>query len=654
MADWKPLQRNYEAEKVKHSLRQVQARDHPLLEFRTKQAAAPPSAPGAPAPAPTPAVAKAQVIDPLSGVLDDPLSGMLNDPLSGGGNASSNSPLAGNLFGASPSAFEAEDEELEQQEVSWDIKKQEILREYTVGRIRVKANFLDDSAKISGNDEGSQAEKTAARVESLMGAGGQGTLELSQKEYMDHIQKLHKELTVAWNSTEKVLSLKLAIQCAKLMADVDVPHFYPSCFVLVTEILDTFGTLVYDRIKAKAEEGGSGVPAGKLKHDWMSTDIPAEAKETCRNWFYKTACIRELLPRLFMEISLLRCFRFLADGEYPQILVRLSHMTRGIGDPMIAVYARTYLARGMALVLAEHKDPVISSFYDYLFTFREFEEQKIQSYLHSQQMTRNEYLHLHSPAVEWLLFVLGRGAGKEQFTTVLQHYRGYCNNSMVLYHIIRAFDPKLYCNNAVAMVNLIKESGESKTTHTKVFQALAEKFLDCPPPEDQRLPLLNEVWKVVSKEENLVDYCQCTASFLDLLLKYYSQREVMIILKDLVRHLNTGDTTISTNEDVLKPLERIVRSVVDNAKEDLGTLLTSDHFIAIMAVFKSEVRACMFWISQPVLACALACTSYHHQHTPRTIRSHHLAPSHTAHSHLHTPVLAAQGRHLQESAGAVR
>ena len=68
---------------------------------------------------------------------------------------------------------------------------------------------------------------------------------------------------------------------------------------------------------------------------------------------------------------------------------------------------------------------------------------------------------------------------------------------MVLYHIIRAFDAKLYNQNAVAMVNLIKESGESKYTHTLVFKMLAEKLIDCPPPEDQRLPLLNECWRLL-------------------------------------------------------------------------------------------------------------------------------------------------------------
>ena len=36
----------------------------------------------------------------------------------------------------------------------------------------------------------------------------------------------------------------IELQCAKLLSDVSVIHFYPSKFVLITDILDTFGKII--------------------------------------------------------------------------------------------------------------------------------------------------------------------------------------------------------------------------------------------------------------------------------------------------------------------------------------------------------------------------------------------------------------------------
>jgi len=139
-------------------------------------------------------------------------------------------------------------------------------------------------------------------------------------------------------------------QCAKLLGEHRVPQFYPSMFVMVTEILDTFGRLVFDRLKYIADQehrriGGGGKGSPGLVDDFIAADVGGEARETCRNWMYKTSCIRELLPRIYVEMALLECYRFIYDADFATILRRLAYSIRGIGNPLVATYARLYLAR---------------------------------------------------------------------------------------------------------------------------------------------------------------------------------------------------------------------------------------------------------------------------------------------------------------------
>ena len=69
------------------------------------------------------------------------------------------------------------------------------------------------------------------------------------------------------------------------------------------------------------------------------------------------------------QITLLECYRFLAPkSDYALIVSRLSHIIRGIGDPMVAVYARMYLARVSSRVITDDPKSIAGALEDYIVT----------------------------------------------------------------------------------------------------------------------------------------------------------------------------------------------------------------------------------------------------------------------------------------------
>lgn len=90
-------------------------------------------------------------------------------------------------------------------------------------------------------------------------------------------------------------------EVARLLSSTSVPQFYPQQFVHITDLLDYFGNLVYERLlkRATKERLVSGLPA--LSKSFTIHDILEQTRITARNWFGKVSDIRELIPRIYSE-----------------------------------------------------------------------------------------------------------------------------------------------------------------------------------------------------------------------------------------------------------------------------------------------------------------------------------------------------------------
>lgn len=93
-------------------------------------------------------------------------------------------------------------------------------------------------------------------------------------------------------------------------------------------------------------------------------------------------------------------------------------MIRGIGDPLVAMYARTYLARKGNCTLFPFdfvghevapniKDYLIGGFDDFMFTEKLFKTEKFKEGVKKMHVTYAEYNNLYSPALDWQLQCLG-------------------------------------------------------------------------------------------------------------------------------------------------------------------------------------------------------------------------------------------------------
>lgn len=481
----------------------------------------------------------------------------------------------------------------------WLLKKQDILKNYVYkGDITLSSSAINDF-QGSGVEDGSEQRFLDLYTQRLAALEKRNVtddkVKLTQMEYESNVKRLSADLDKAWKADDRVGSLKLAIQIAKLLGDSSVPQFYPTIFVMISNELDRFGKMVFQRLRNKAEEtvieqNGKNATGAVFPEDFKSDQVPALAREICRNWFYKIACVREVVPRIFIEMSLIRCYKFMPDVDYAQVLTRLVSMMRGIGDPLVSLYARLYLSVvGRDVCPTEEFNTCRKTLlHDVIFSFKHYRQSGLMDKLSEKyKMTPSEYYRLMCPALDWLIEGVGKNASKEVFQEVLAQYRDHCGDSLVLRYIIDHFSIYLYSHAMAGMISLIKAATLTHFAQVELYTALGKQMLVFFPVSDpqQKLSMLNEIWRIVSKTEDLNQYIRCCAVWIEVIQRYYSQREVTVLLTDLTSKLEAL-TNETLPESIQKQVEGMLISLLQDTEAGLSSLLfASESLVKILDRF---------------------------------------------------------------------
>ncbi|XP_075370720.1 VPS35 endosomal protein-sorting factor-like isoform X1 [Mycteria americana] len=463
----------------------------------------------------------------------------------------------------------------------WSSKRGEILARYTTTE-KLSINLYMGSEKGKATTAGSAvSEKVRTRLEELddLEEGSQKELlNLTQQDYMNRIEELNQSLKDAWSSDQKVKALKIVIQCSKLLSDTTVIQFYPSKFVLITDILDTFGKLVYERILSMCVDNRVSLP-----DNFSPESVNDTAKETCLNWFFKIASIRELIPRFYVEAAILKCNKFLSKTGISECLPRLTSMIRGIGDPLVAVYARAYLCRVGMEVAPQLKESLNKNFFDFLLTFKQIHGDTVQNQLVVQCVEIPLYLTLYSPAIDWILQCIAYRAPEVLLTEMMERCKKLGNNALLLNSVMSAFRAEFIAARSMDFIGMIKECDESGFPKHLLFRSLGLNLALADPPENDRLQILNEAWKVITKLKNPQDYINCAEVWVEYTCRHFTKREVNTVLADVIKHM-TPDRAF---EDAYPQLQSIIQKVITYIY-DFSLLFSVEKFLPFLDMFQKE------------------------------------------------------------------
>ncbi|KAM6951274.1 VPS35 endosomal protein-sorting factor-like [Aplochiton taeniatus] len=521
-----------------------------------------------------------------SSVAPDPLSSLMDgtDPLSMFAAASVCEPLSmshSSSMGELGKKRKEEEEGLGADFEPWSSKRGEILSRFTTTeKLSINLFMGSDKGKAPSPGTSAVSEKVRTRLEELddLEEGSQRELlNLSQQDYQNRIEELNQSLKEAWSSDQKVKALKIVIQCSKLLSDTSVIQFYPSKFVLITDILDTFGRLVYERIWSMCSD------PQPLPDSFSADEVNDTAKETCLNWFFKIASIRELIPRLYVEAAILKCNRFLTKSGIQETLLRLTAMIRGIGDPLVAVYARAYLCR-MGMEVAPHlKDSLNQNFFDLLGSFRQVHGNSVQKQLAAQRVEIPVYLTLYSPAIHWILQCVAYRAPEPLLTEMMERCKTLGNNALLLNSVMWAFRAEFIATRATDFIGMIKDCDEAGFPKHLLFGSLGRSLACADPAESERLPILNEAWKVITKVRSPQDYINCAEIWVEFTCRHFTKREVNTVLSDIIKHM-TPDRAF---EDAYPQLQSVIRKILTYF-HDFSILFSMERFLPFLDMFQKD------------------------------------------------------------------
>ncbi|CAI4221974.1 unnamed protein product [Auanema sp. JU1783] len=445
----------------------------------------------------------------------------------------------------------------------WRTKRAEILANFSTNeKLTITSSFLSNSksrAPIS--------DKRRRRMEMLEDMSGLKKIsELSQAEFVSHVNELRELLIFAWDNNKRVEAIRIVTEVARMLSSQVNSQFYPNQWVLVTDILDLFGKLVYHRILSKANEERNAMGKPLLVDQFDSADIPEKATDMVKNWFCKIADIKEIIPRFYVETSLICSLKFLDSSDRcHENMMRLCAMTGKFPQPLLGAYARAYVCK---IAMSFNSS-------DRSIHWRALNDSMQQTTIYSPELT--------SPAYEWIIQCVSYNATSIDDLGPLWEYAKMDDKRFLVSIFIKSAPARYVSSLATAFCELVLYKSPSVIDIVN----FGERLLLNDTPELFRNDVLLRITKVLLKFPSCADYVYGYATWSKYVGRYFDFADLCDVAYGLSLRLQRERRF---SDKTLKLIVEIIKNLVTSKKFSYE-LLKNEAFQTVLDYVRDEPHA---------------------------------------------------------------
>ncbi|EFO22951.1 hypothetical protein LOAG_05534 [Loa loa] len=467
--------------------------------------------------------------------------------------------------------------------IPWSSKKQDILKSFSDTEDS-KISYLHCVPDLKKSDL-SFVKRAAQRLEELEDVSGRKKLaEQSQEENLIKINELRKNLEIAWAKEKKIESVNIAVEVANILGFASATNIYPRQFVLVTDVLDEFGFLVYDRLYTKANSERAEAGLNRLPDNFAVDDVPKQTRDVARNWFCKIGDITEFLPRFYVETALIGCIRFLDAESLSVNLLRLAKIPVSLPNPLVSCYARVYLCRVAIRLTPNDRAPHWRCFNDWINTV------PIQP------------MPALMPALEWIIqcvaynaetydelgIIWSLCADKERRSTFLLPFLLAVPSGYLSQHALDA------CKLVVADENV----------NCMELCVLGRRLMENNIRDELRRVILKNCWQKVIHLIRMRDFIECTVVWIEFATRYFTLNEIDVMLEIIIKRITPEKKYEAFMDELLCILEKITHWI-----DEVKDLVVLHHFQKLVNLFRGAQQrgdCAVIVLSSFIRSCELA------------------------------------------------